>query len=369
MSIITARWTTLRRRYGVRPTLIGVLLLLLVGVSILGIRNGAVEVPPNTIRDVILDKIADRLGLPYDSGLDYDDSLTSRNASLILQIRLPRVILGGLVGVGLALAGVTLQGAFRTPLADPSLIGVTSGGAIGAVTAILIGIRISDSPEGERLAAAICAFIGSTAVTSLIYRLAYRQRRTDSTALLLIGLAINAIGASYVGMATFIGGQGKVGDITFWTLGSLGAAFWRDVHLLLPVVVIGLIGLPLLARPLNLLALGEGEARHLGVAVEQLRVITLAFSALTVGVAVALVGIIGFVGLVVPHLMRLLFGPDHRWLLPASALGGASFLMGADLFARTVAMPTEVPLGVVTTLVGGPFFLFLVLLYQKRLEA
>jgi iron complex transport system permease protein len=291
---------------------------------------------------------------------------------LIRNIRLPRVVLGGLVGMGLALAGASLQGVFRNPLVDPGLVGISSGAAVGAVTAILIGIdtgRILGYADGERLAQSIFAFVGALLMTLLVYRLAYRQRRTDSTTLLLVGLAINAIAASYIGMVTYIAGPAQIGDISFWTLGSAAEAFWRDVLLMTPFVMGGLLICWMLAPQLNLMALGEAEARHLGVHVERLRVITMTVSALMVGIGVAMVGMVGFVGLVVPHLIRLLFGPDHRLLIPSSALGGAIFVIAADWFARTIALPTEVPLGVVTTLVGGPFFLFLILIYRRGIDA
>lgn len=369
MKTLSARWLDLRRHPQPRFGLLLLLVILLFLAIYYGIGSGAVEIDAATIRQVIVDRVSDRLGLGYQSDLDYQDRMTALHAALILDTRLPRVVMGGLVGAALAMAGTALQGVFRNPLADPGLIGISSGGAVGAVTAILLHIRLGSVGHGERLAQSLVAFAGAILTTLLVYRLAYRHRRTDSVTLLLVGLAVNAIAAAYVGMATFIADQGEAGDIVFWTLGSLVGIFWRDVHIMLPVTLGGLVVLPVLARQLNLIALGEAEARHLGVAVERLRVIVMLLSALMIGVGVALVGIVGFVGLVIPHTLRLLFGPDHRWLLPISAIGGAALVIAADVFARTVAVPSEVPLGVVTTLIGGPFFLFLILIYRGGLES
>jgi len=358
---MNARWQHWRRLSSFRLFFFSLLAVLAYVVPLVSISSGAVAIPAETISAVIQDRLAQKLGIAYDSGLDYTDRTTARNATLILDIRLPRVILAALVGVALALAGVALQGVLRNPLADPGLIGISSGAALGAVTAIVAGWSLG----GERLAQALAGFVAGIATTYLVYQLSAGRRYTESTTLLLVGLAINAIAASYIGMATFIGGQGAVGDITFWTLGSLAGAFWRDVYIMLPFVLLGAGALPFLATQLNLMALGEVEARHLGVDVLRLRALVLGVAALLVGVGVALVGMVAFVGLVVPHLMRTLFGPDHRVLLPTSAVGGALFLLVADLFARSVVTPTEIPLGVVTTLVGGPLFLFLVLLHRR----
>lgn len=361
-------WLQFRRRSGVRLGLVAGLVLLLVLSFSWSLNNGAVEV--ENVTDILLDGALDWAGQDPASELDYSDRLIMRDQTLILDIRLPRVILAALVGAALAVAGTMLQGVFRNPLADPGLIGIASGAAMGAVTAIWFEWQAPDLltfGAGERAAQAISAFFGGLMATFLVYRLSFRQQRTDSTNLLLIGVAFNAIGASYVGMVTFAAGVSQTGDITFWTLGSMAGAFWRDVHLMLPFLLLSLPIIPLMIRPLNLLALGETEARHLGVPVATLRVVTLTLSALIVSVSVALVGIVGLVGLAVPTVMRLLFGPDHRWLIASSALGGAWFVIAADLFARSVVANTEIPLGIVTTLVGGPIFLLLVLGYRRGL--
>jgi iron complex transport system permease protein len=326
------------------------------------LRIGAVDVPDNTIYNVTLDRLSRKLNLGWQSDLDYNDRLVQRDSVLIINIRLPRVLMAGIVGAGLAMAGASLQGVFRNPLAEPSLIGVSSGAAVGAVTALAYDYQL-EVREYE-LGTIGIAFISAMLSTALVYRLAYNQRRTDATTMLLIGVAVNAIAAAYIGLLTFRVGQAKVGDIVFWTLGSLGATTWREVEIVTPIMLLAGALLLLTVRDLNVMALGEAEAGYLGVNVQRLRLVVIALSALMTGLAVAFVGIIGFVGLVVPHCIRLLLGPDHRLLLPASFLGGAIFLIAMDNWARTIVPTSEVPLGVVTTLVGGPFFL-LIILYNR----
>lgn len=327
------------------------------------IQAGTVDVPADVAYKATLDATSDYLHLGYQSDLAYNNRDVRRLSALITTIRLPRVAMAVLVGVGLALSGSMLQGVLRNPLAEPSLVGVSSGAAVGAVSAI--AFDLSFSVLGYDLGVAGFSFAGAVAGTLLVYRLAYYQRRTNPTTMLLIGVAFTAISAAYVGLMTFRTGQEKVGDIIFWSLGSLGAVKWEEVELTAAVILTGSVFSLFMARPLNVIALGEVEAGYLGIDVQRLRLAAIILSALMTGIGVAYVGIIGFVGLVVPHFIRLLFGPDHRLLLPASMLGGAIFVLEADILARTVAT-TEVPLGVVTTLVGGPFFLFLIWLYQRR---
>jgi iron complex transport system permease protein len=350
--------------------LLWMIVILCMVIPFLSLGSGAVEVSADRMTQLLSDRLAQTLGLDYRSELDYSQREVARDQTLILEIRLPRILLGMLVGVGLALAGATLQSIFRTPLADPGLIGVTSGAALGAAQAIVSGWSLGalvGAGHGERAAQALSAFGFGLLATALVYRLAVRGQRTDSSALLLIGLAVNGIAGAYVGLLTFTADEGAAGDITFWTLGDFSGVFWSDVRVMLPFLALALLTLPFLARQLNLLALGETEARHLGVNVGRLRVLGLAISALMVGVGVAIVGMVSFVGLVVPNLMRALFGPDQRILLPSSALGGALFVVLADWLARTIAIPSEIPLGVITTLCGGPIFLTLIWLYRREL--
>ncbi|WP_213948861.1 iron ABC transporter permease [Luteibacter sp. dw_328] len=273
--------------------------------------------------------------------------------NVVLMLRAPRLLLAMLVGSTLACGGATMQGLFRNPLADPGLIGVSAGAALGAVAAIVLG-----GSSGSWLVAAL-AFAGGLTATSLVFVLG--RRRPGVANLLLAGVAINAIAMAGVGLLTFMASENQLRDLTFWSLGSLGGASWARVATVAPWVLLPLLCLPRAARALNALLLGEGEATLLGFRPERLQPLLVGMVALAVGASVAFTGVIGFVGLVVPHLLRMVFGPDHRFLLPASALGGAILLVAADALARTVVAPGELPLGVLTALVGGPFFLWLLL--------
>ena len=320
------------------------LVALLAVAALLSVGLGALRIAPDQVVAIIAHHAGIDLGVSY--GLDQDAVLWS--------IRLPRVVLGILVGGGLAVAGAALQGVFRNPLADPGLIGVSSGASLGAVAAIVLGFAAAGS-----YTLPLVAFVGGVVATLVVYAVARFDGRTEVVTLLLTGLAVNALCNAAVGYLLFIADDQQLRGVVFWSLGSLGGATWPLVLAALPCIALAVLVLPLLARSLNLFLLGEREARHLGVEVERVRVLVIVLAALATGAAVAVAGIVGFVGLIVPHLVRLVAGPDHRVLLPASALLGAALLLFADLFARTVAAPAELPLGVVTALLGGPFFLWL----------
>ncbi|MDU9410319.1 iron chelate uptake ABC transporter family permease subunit [Pseudomonas sp. zfem001] len=284
-----------------------------------------------------------------------------QQAELILaQIRMPRTLLGLAVGMVLALCGVAMQGLFRNPLADPGLVGVSSGAALGAAVAIVGGAAFGGLPEAfAPYLLSACAFVGGLLVTALVYRLGRRDGQTHVATMLLAGIALTALAGAVIGLFTYLADDATLRTLTFWNLGSLnGASYARLWPLLLATLAVAL-WLPRRARALNALLLGESEARHLGFDVERLKRELVFCTALGVGAAVAAAGLIGFIGLVVPHLMRLLVGPDHRLLLPASALAGASLLLLADLVARLALAPAELPIGIVTALIGAPFFLYL----------
>ncbi|WP_178128965.1 iron ABC transporter permease [Pseudomonas sp. PB120] len=288
-------------------------------------------------------------------------------AELILgQIRLPRTLLGLAVGGVLALSGVAMQGLFRNPLADPGLVGVSSGAALGAALgaaiAIVGGSAFGGLPEsfGPYLLS-ICAFLGGLGVTSLVYRLGRRNGQTHVATMLLAGIALTALSGSAVGLFTYLADDATLRTLAFWNLGSLNGASYSRLWPLLMITVGVALWLPRRAKALNALLLGESEAGHLGIDVEGLKRELVFCTALGVGAAVAAAGMIGFVGLVVPHLVRLLAGPDHRVLLPASVLAGASLLLFADLVARLALAPAELPIGIVTAFIGAPFFLYLLL--------
>ncbi|WP_156811340.1 MULTISPECIES: FecCD family ABC transporter permease [Cupriavidus] len=270
--------------------------------------------------------------------------------SVLLEVRLPRIVLALTVGAGLALSGAVMQALFRNPLAEPGLIGISPGGAMGAVAAIVLG--------AQGLAGiAPAAFAGSLAATALAYRLG--SRRPGVANLLLAGVAINAICASVVGFFTFQASEVQLRNLTFWNLGSLAGASWAQLAWLVPLVAVLCALLMRDWRAMNALLLGEREAQHLGFDLARLRRRLIVLTALLVGPLVAVTGTIGFVGLVVPHLVRLPLGADHRWLLPNTLAGGAIALTLADWLARMVVIPAELPIGIVTSLVGGPFLLWM----------
>ncbi|MDB6446726.1 MULTISPECIES: iron ABC transporter permease [Pseudomonas] len=282
-------------------------------------------------------------------------------AELILgQIRLPRTLLGLATGGVLALSGVAMQGLFRNPLADPGLVGVSSGAALGAAFAIVGGAVMGGLPEAfGPYVLSLCAFLGGLGVTALVYRLGRRNGQTHVATMLLAGIALTALSASAVGLFTYLADDATLRTLTFWNLGSLNGASYARLWPLLLVCAGVVAWLPRRARALNALLLGESEAAHLGIDVERLKRELVFCTALGVGAAVAAAGMIGFVGLVVPHLVRLIAGPDHRILLPASVLAGGSLLLLADLVARLALAPAELPIGIVTAFIGAPFFLYL----------
>ncbi len=274
--------------------------------------------------------------------------------AVLFGIRLPRIALAVVVGAGLATAGAVLQGLFRNPLADPGLIGVSSGAALAAAAAIVLGV-----PAGASLGLPLAAFVGGAVATLVAALMASSSGDLSVHRLLLAGIAVNALCGAGVGLLVFAADDDALRGFTFWTLGSLGSASWSSVT----VAAVG-AGLPALAgltlaRGLDVLFLGESSARALGVALGPLKVWCIAIAALSVGTSVALCGVIGFIGLVAPHLVRLLLGPRHGWVIPGSALLGAILLLGADLVARTIVAPVELPVGILTTLIGGPFLLWL----------
>lgn len=336
--------------FSTRPLFI-TLGLLLVLVLWLSLALGPVSLP---LGDALRAALR-LLGLP----LAADASV--QQAELILsQIRMPRTLLGLAVGMVLALCGVAMQGLFRNPLADPGLVGVSSGAALGAAVAIVGGAAFGGLPDVfAPYLLSVCAFFGGLLVTALVYRLGRRDGQTNVATMLLAGIALTALAGAAIGLFTYLADDATLRTLTFWNLGSLnGASYSRLWPLLLATLAVAL-WLPRRARALNALLLGESEARHLGFDVERLKRELVFCTALGVGAAVAAAGLIGFIGLVVPHLMRLLVGPDHRLLLPASALAGASLLLLADLVARLALAPAELPIGIVTALIGAPFFLYL----------
>ena len=282
--------------------------------------------------------------------------------STLWVVRFPRIAMALVVGAALAVAGAVMQAIFGNPLAEPGVVGVSSGAALGAAIAIVVGI----SALGDG-AIALFAFVGGLLATLLVYFVSRANGRTEVVTLLLTGIAVNAFAGAGLAFLLFIADSGSREQIVFWQLGSLNGSRWSEVLIVALVTAVGLTAAIVLARPFDLLALGERNARHLGVNVERLRIVSIVIVALLTGVAVAFVGIIAFVGLVVPHAMRMAIGPAHRPLIVASAIGGGVLLVLSDLLARSVVAGGDLPIGLLTSLVGGPFFFYL--LFRQRRQS
>lgn len=315
---------------------LGAALILL---AILSLGTGPVAVPPGQVVDLLL----------APEGSDEPASV------IVRQLRPPRVLLAILVGGSLALCGAVMQAFFQNPMADPYIIGVSSGAALGATAALALAVDVWFLGIHST---SLSAFAGALAVTFLVYAVARRGTRVPTTLLLLTGVAVGALAAAATSFL-MITTKTDLHRILFWLLGSFSSRRWEHVHMVWPWAAGGLAVLMFFARDLNVLLQGEENALFLGVEVERVKRILLIVTALLTAAAVSVSGIIGFVGLVVPHVMRLLVGPDHRRLLPASVLGGAILMIAADMLARTLIAPAEVPVGVITALIGCPFFLYL----------
>lgn len=334
-----------------RPLVLTVSLLgaLLLGV-VISAGTGAYHIPSG---DVIA-SILHRLGV---GGAPVE----SYGEDVLWNIRFPRVALACIVGACLAVGGTLMQGMFGNPLAEPGIIGVSTGASVGAVAAIALGLTFAGS-----WTIGLCAFITGLTTVIIVYAMSRSGGRTEVVTLILTGVAINAFAGATIGLLIFISDESQITSITFWQMGSLSQATWPKVAAIVPLAGLGLIIAPLYARKLDLLSLGERSARHLGVNVEQMRLVLITVIALLTAAAVAVSGVIGFIGLVVPHLLRMIIGPGHRLLIPLSILGGAAVLVWADLAARTIAAPAELPLGVLTALVGSPFFFWLLRRTRRR---
>ena len=302
-------------------------------------------------------------------------------AMILAEIRIPRLLLGLMVGAGLAICGAVMQGLFRNPMADPGLLGVSSGAALGAVLTIVLGGALFnmlggmlDGPQSAPARWPIgaidpwllpaMAFAGGVASILVVHRLSVVNGKTDIATMLLAGIAVNAITGAGIGLLSYIADDAQLRDLIFWSLGSLEITDRRKLLVALVFIIPALLWLPRYAPALNANLLGEREAGHLGVEMEKIKRQLIVLVALVVGISVSLSGVIGFVGLVVPHLIRILTGPDHRLLLPASALFGATLLIGADIVARTAVAPAEIPIGIITAILGGPFFLWLLMRFH-----
>jgi iron complex transport system permease protein len=330
-----------RRRRAVLAILVG----LLATSVLIGVGVGTVAVSPwDTIR-----LIGWKLGVA-----GYPAGVPGSTAVILFELRIPRVLLGAMVGAALAASGAVFQALFRNPMADPAIMGVSSGAALGAVSMILVGGGVL----GSGLAVPVAAFLGGLAVAFLVYRLARIGPAVQVATLLLAGIAVAAVVSAVISLTMSLAGE-QIRSIYFWLLGGLAGRGWDTLTAAVPLVALGMVLVLFSIRDLNAMALGEERAAQLGLEVERVKRTAMATGALLAGAAVSVAGVIGFVGLITPHILRLLLGADHRRLLPASLLGGATLMILADLAARTVLAPEEIPVGAVTALLGGPFFLYL----------
>jgi len=347
---IQARMRQERRR---AAATIAIAAALLVGGVLMGLGVGALPISPAEAASILLAK----LGLPALTPFEARDDL------VMTAIRAPRTILGVLAGGALAACGAALQGLFRNPLADPTLIGVSSGAALGAVTVIVLGGGVAAAlpPVLAPSLLPLGAFCGGLIAIIAVYLIAQRDGGTDIATLLLAGVAITAISSAGIGLFIFISDDQQIRDINFWLLGSLSGANWRALLPAAALIIVGVCGILRQRRALDALSLGEADAHHLGFDPERVKRGLICCCALATGAAVALTGVIGFVGLITPHVVRLIAGPNHRMLLPTSILLGGALMLAADVGARVVVAPAELPIGIVTAAIGGPFFLWLLM--------
>jgi iron complex transport system permease protein len=333
---------------------LGVLLIL---VSTWAVGVGAVEISFSEVWNILLSKMG------FESV-----AVDPQQETILMVIRLPRVLMGILVGAVLGLSGASLQALVRHPLADPGLIGISSGATLFAV--ILIVLEINFIKEFNLLAGmyslSFAAFLGALITTILVFQISKVDGKAVVTTMLLAGIAINALSMATTGLMTYMANDAQIRTIQFWNLGSLGGASWEALKVAAPICLIPILMVPGLGKSLNAFALGESQATHLGVNPKLLKNKVIILTTLGVGVSVALCGAIGFVGLIIPHIIRLFAGADHRLVLPASALLGAVVLTLADLVSRTIVAPAELPIGIVTAMVGTPFFIWLLIKNRKN---
>ncbi len=340
-----------------RISVVSLLVLLFFISVIFGLAIGALSIPAKNTLYILLDYLN-----PF-----FSHSHDSVQQTVISDLRGPRVLLGALTGASLAIAGACFQSLFRNPLADPAVIGVSAGAATAAVFYIVVGqgVFIAMLGYAPLLGLPIAAIAGAMIAVLILYTFVNRREGIDVATLLLAGIALNAFCSAITGILVFLSDDQQLRELTFWTLGSLTRAQWETVLPMLVVMMIIMVILMLKGNALNAFSLGEADAFHLGYDVNKIKKGLIFFGAAAVGCAVALTGIIGFIGLVVPHIVRLLIGADNRYVLVASAILGAGLLITADIFARVIVQPAEMPIGIITSLIGAPFFMYL--LTRRRL--
>lgn len=338
--------TTPRPRRAATLTAAFAVLTVLVAVAALfSAMLGQFEIPPSQV----LGSLGRRVGL-----LDPDQSARLADATL-WNIRFPRIVLGLMVGASLSSAGAVMQAVFGNPLAEPGVIGISSGAAVGACGAIVLGLSFLGI-----FTLPFVAFLGALLTTLVVYMLSRQGGKAGVLTMILTGIAVTAVANALIAVMVFLADDTSRDQIVFWQMGSLNGSTWRAVAAAGPVILMGLLGCLAAARQLDLLALGERAAQHSGVHVERLRILAISCTALLTGAAVAFSGIIAFIGLIVPHVLRMIVGPSNRVLLPASALGGALLIAVSDLAARSLVPFADLPIGIFTALMGGPTFFLLI---------
>ncbi|WOG27681.1 FecCD family ABC transporter permease [Endozoicomonas sp. 8E] len=336
-----------------------ILAVALPAIIVLSVGTGPVAIAPLDIIYIFLD----RLGIT-------DSQVSDQTRLIVESIRMPRTLMGIMIGGSLAIAGAAMQGLFRNPLADPSIIGVSSGAALGAGIGIVLGSALFagfSNPLLMDYSVSLLAFGGGVLTTWIVYKMGTTNNGTSVATMLLAGVAISALAGAGMGILNYIADDATLRSLTFWQMGSIGGANWNSVLLCFTLLGPVIFLLCRYGQVLNAMLLGESEARHLGIDVQKTKLKLILVTAMAVGVSVSVAGIIGFVGLVVPHLIRLMAGPDHRTLLPASAMLGGILLLAADMIARTAVAPAELPIGIVTALMGAPFFMSLLWQQRKRI--
>jgi len=313
------------------------------------ITLGSVRIPLNETVRIVLSKVK------YLNSIIDISNIKESNIFIVLSIRLPRILLAAIVGSVLAVVGTTYQAVFKNPMADPYVMGVSSGAAFGATIGILLKLNVGILGFG---ATSILAFAGALITTFIVYNLARVGNKISTTSILLAGIVMSSILSSGISIM-MIFNHDELARIVNWTMGSFNSASWEQIMVIVIPVALGLIFLVSLSREMNAIVLGEEEAQNIGVNVERVKKMILITASLLSACVVSVSGIIGFVGIIVPHLFRLIFGADHKVILPVSAIGGGIFLLISDTIARTIVPGFEIPVGVITSLFGGPFFLYL----------
>lgn len=333
------------------------LLILLVVCFIVNLSVGNVRIPVSHVFGSLIEKLGCTTGL----------EITDIEYQVVYNIRFPRAVYSCLIGAGLAVSGAALQGIFRNPLVDSALIGISTGASLFASLFILFnGLVPWLILFSEGFSLSIVAFFGASLVAFIVYRLSLSQGEINSLTLILAGIALNALTAALTGLLTFFATDDELRDLTFWTLGSLGSANMDSLGLLAVFTLVPMILIFFRAKSLNVLALGESNAHYMGYKVKNIKLLVIVCSTCMVGSAVSMAGVIGFIGLVVPHIIRIVSGPNHQLLLPFSAFFGAILLAVADMISRTILPPTEVPIGIITALMGTPVFIAIIFKHKRK---